>query len=366
MGDDPSIVAGRQCLKCDLPARYYSVNPKQAVYCRDCYLSMIHHKFSYVIGKNRVFRDGNKRSVIVVWRGSPSDNFLLHCVEMGVSQNPHKRMEAKPVVVVILESVDLERFKIEYGAAKERELQMAEKWDWKFVPLYGIFGEDVEFLEELRFDEEKASTLRSLIGKSSAKSDRLELKSLLTELLVYKVALKLGIDKVMTSDSADLTAQKSFDAICFGRGAKIAQLASALDTRFPGVTIIRPLRDITDADIGLSLRLASDAEPTVALNPQVAVKARTIQGLNADFLSRLQVSGFPSTLSSVIMTSTKVEAPPVPQPNHPCLLCLDPCPIDKTEDSVRQLCPSCSRLLAAIPSVPESFYQAIQIGSPAR
>uniref|UniRef100_A0AC34G5Q1 Uncharacterized protein n=1 Tax=Panagrolaimus sp. ES5 TaxID=591445 RepID=A0AC34G5Q1_9BILA len=98
MGDDPSIVGKRKCLKCDLPAAYYSQNPKQAVYCRECFITMVHHKFSYVLGKNRVFKDGSSKDVLLVWKDSIPDDFLLETVKTGVNQDVHKRLEAQPQV----------------------------------------------------------------------------------------------------------------------------------------------------------------------------------------------------------------------------------------------------------------------------
>uniref|UniRef100_A0AC34FBY4 Uncharacterized protein n=1 Tax=Panagrolaimus sp. ES5 TaxID=591445 RepID=A0AC34FBY4_9BILA len=154
----------------------------------------------------------------------------------------------------------------------------------------------------------------------------------------------------MVSDCAEKTAQNSFDALCFGRGSSISQLTAPIDTRFPTVSIIRPLREIYDAEIKMVLRLESmlkDFENSQL--DQVQVKSsKTVQDMNVEFLSKLQANGFPSTLTSVVSTSSKIRAPPNSAAIHSCCLCYE-----KTESI--DYCPACDRLLQAIPNFPDEL-----------
>jgi hypothetical protein len=351
MGDDPAIIAKRKCLKCDLPAAYYSQNPKQAVYCKQCFINMVHHKFSYVLGKNRIFKDGSSKDVLLVWKDSLPDNFLLETVKTGVNQDVHKRLEAQPQVLVILESAQTEQLKAEYEKALKRKDELNMPWQWNFIHFSEVFKQDIEFIyDEPTIDQGKASVLKYLFGKASAKNDRLEFKRLLTELLIYRAAKALKIEKVMVSDCAEKTAQNSFDALCFGRGSSISQLTAPVDTRFPTVSIIRPLREIYDAEIKLVLRLESllnDFEE-IKLDQVHLKSSKTVQEMNVEFLSKLQASGFPSTLTSVVSTSSKIRAPPNSAAINSCCLCYEKC------ESI-DYCPACDRLLKAIPSFPDEL-----------
>ena len=160
----------------------------------------------------------------------------------------------------------------------------------------------------------------------------------------------MNVTKVMVSDCAEKTAQNSFDALCFGRGASISQLTAPIDHRLPDVVFILPLRDVYQNEIKLVLQLESLLKEAENLKlDHVQIKSnRTIQDVNVDFLSNLQANGFPSTLTSVVSTSSKISAPVNPKKVNSCCLCYE-----KMEE--QDLCPACDRLLQAIPNFPEEL-----------
>lgn len=99
MGDDIKILAGRKCLKCNLSAEYYSNNPKQAVYCKNCFMTMILHKFSYTLGKNRVFKDGKSKKVIILYKKDHvGADYLLQIVKEETSPGSKPQLPAEPEV----------------------------------------------------------------------------------------------------------------------------------------------------------------------------------------------------------------------------------------------------------------------------
>ncbi|KAE9554745.1 hypothetical protein FO519_002073 [Halicephalobus sp. NKZ332] len=354
MGDDPNIVAGRKCLKCDLPALYYSVNPKQAVYCKDCFLSMVLHKFKFSLGSNKIFKGNTSKKVLLLYKsGSDADDYLVHVIRDETERvGQHNRLPAEPEVLIVLETINDEELRSLLAVLDKKLKDLEISWPVRSIHFTEVFKQDIEFVnDDYRIEERYSKLLKHLFQKSTVKSDRMELKRLLLELLVYRVAKKLQIDKVMISDTADTTSQNIFNAICFGRGALISHLSSVVDTRFPELSVIRPLREIFLSDIKLIMKLRRSVEQglgDLSVN-QVQIKSKSsVQDYNLQELTRLQTHGFPSTFTNVIQTAGKVKSTIDPEATVSCYLCFE-------VTDQKDFCGSCNRVFNAIPGFPDEL-----------
>jgi len=354
MGDDPNIIAGRKCLKCEFPALYYSVNPKQAVYCKDCFMSMVLHKFKFSLGNNKIFKGNTSKKVIILYKsGSDADNYLIQVIKEETERvGQHNRLPAEPEILVIVEALKDEELKSVLTVLHKKLSSFEISWAVKCIHFSEVFKQNIGFVDDdYRIDERYSMIMKHLFHKSTVKSDRMELKRLLSDLLVYRVLKKLEIDKVMISDTADVTSQNIFNAICFGRGVSISQLSSVADTRFPGVSIIRPLREIFLSDIKLVVKLKRSVEQGIedlSVN-QVQIKSKSsVQDYNLQELTRLQTSGFPSTFTNVIQTAGKVKPIIEPEAIQSCCICFE-------NTDQEYFCGSCDRVLSAIPGFPEEL-----------
>lgn len=93
----PSIPE-KTCVKCSNPGPYYSADKNKAVYCRDCFATMIRHKFSYSLGTNRVYKNGAKKHTLVVYVGDAKSMLLLRLIQYGMSNSNFKRLHIEPKV----------------------------------------------------------------------------------------------------------------------------------------------------------------------------------------------------------------------------------------------------------------------------
>lgn len=85
-----------KCIKCSNPGNYFGLDPKQAIYCRLCFLKMVQHKFSYSLGKNRVFKEAFLTDALFVYTGDESSALLFSLLCDGL--NSAKRLRINPSV----------------------------------------------------------------------------------------------------------------------------------------------------------------------------------------------------------------------------------------------------------------------------
>lgn len=186
--------------------------------------------------------------------------------------------------------------------------------------------------------------MQQLMGSLKSESLRLEFVSLLQTLAVWQAAETLSVNRVVMPDYAESLANASFNALCFGRctfldarllgvlsrednvnprnlAPSLGEMTKVVDARHPQVELIRPLREVCEKEIHLVNEFEHSDE--YALNPS-AEPARYrpgegIQPLTSNFISDLQSSGFPATITTILSVSTKVE--PREKGDRKCRLC---------------------------------------------
>lgn len=73
---------------------------KKDLYCEECFISNVNHKFRACIGKNKIL-SGNENVLICLSEG-PDSVVLLDLIYDGISLNNHKRLWITPKVLHVI------------------------------------------------------------------------------------------------------------------------------------------------------------------------------------------------------------------------------------------------------------------------
>ncbi|VDN02972.1 unnamed protein product [Thelazia callipaeda] len=338
---------GRKCIKCPEKATLCSTDVKQAVYCKSCFILMVKHKFRSTIGKRRLYKDGEKRETLVIYDGTNAGAFLLSVISEDLQVNKHKRLALVPTVMVLMKEVNKEKIDI-----IKRDLEVIKeciKTPWIYVHIAAIFdstfepqtSSDICGIEY--FIALQISDWIRLLASCSSLSIREEIECLCTNILCVRIARKLQIDKVMLPLSADVLAAKTLSSLAFARGPSVFHIANVIDKRY-GVKLIRPLREISEKEMGLVNRFeGSDKYILNFESCRVDVNAdrQSLQSVSRYFINTLVADGFTGTVTTILSTVNKVQGPA--RNINRCPLCASTFSSDGSQRSL--YCFSCSSLL---------------------
>ncbi|KAL3116018.1 hypothetical protein niasHT_007318 [Heterodera trifolii] len=336
---------------------------------------MIRQKFAFCLGKNRVFKDQQRRDVLIVCYSNDFKSLqLLRLVrEATTDQNVHKRLRLKAQILYLSNAVSL--FNLTQDAENCRLLSenFPNDWIWHFAHESAILNEDFRNKDQevirnslLRYDE--------LFALCLSNSVRNEFKRLLRTKLIYCLSeMEFQCSTVLLPDTADELANDVLNALCFGRVASLSHMASMLDDRFEPVQIVRPFRDISSRELEAMHNIEQDesSKPVLAsCSTESGVDESncknkcdgSLQALTADFISELRTGGFPATVSTILSVSIKIDNKTV---GRNCGLCYDQFETDEYSDDNwktthtwnEKICQICSQLIAS--SGPK-FKQSIQ------
>uniref|UniRef100_F1LA40 Cytoplasmic tRNA 2-thiolation protein 2 n=1 Tax=Ascaris suum TaxID=6253 RepID=F1LA40_ASCSU len=135
----------RKCVKCSEMGTLTGLDPTNAIYCKHCFINMVKHKFSSMIGKKRLYKDGEKRETLIVFEGDSPSALLISLVAQGLKADVHKRLTLIPTVLVLLTVTHEETINsIKHQIASFRETINAR---WIFAHISAIFCSIDEFGE---------------------------------------------------------------------------------------------------------------------------------------------------------------------------------------------------------------------------
>ncbi|VDM24626.1 unnamed protein product [Toxocara canis] len=313
----------RKCVKCPEPGTLAGLDPSKASYCKPCFIQMVKHKFSSTIGKRRLYKDGEKRETLIVFEGDGPSAFLLSLISQGLRADAHKRLTLIPTVIywydyanhmesisvmVLLTVTDEEAI----AFVKRRVENFKDVVDarWIFVHISSIFG-NFDDLDELNSigNVESIAKWERVLNACLTESVRSEFVRLSRALICVRVARRLGVNKVMMSDSADNLAKCVIYSLAFARGSSISCLSGAVDKTYPHVSIIRPLREISNKEIALLNRFENSDRFIIHVDGSENCKhGLSVQSATSEFVDNLQVEGFRATITTILSTATKLQS----------------------------------------------------------
>lgn len=334
----------RKCVKCPQMATFCSTDAKKAVYCKSCFIQMVKHKFSSAIGKRRLYKDGEQRETLVVYDGTNAGAFLLSLVSQGLRADAHKRLTLVPTIMVLLKETD----EAVIGSIK-KEVELIKQCieaPWIYVHIAAVFESNICDPQTSSIcGIDHISQWAQLLTSCSSSSTREEMEYLCLNMLCVRIAQKLDVHKVMLSMSADELATTTLSSLALARGPSVFHEVNVVDKRHADVTLIRPLREITEKEIALVNRF--EGSDRYILNVRKSrVKAnddeQSLQSVSRDFISDLVMNGFTGTVTTILSIANKVQAPATNRAR--CVLCASTYSADEGE----KYCFSCISVLEQV------------------
>jgi cytoplasmic tRNA 2-thiolation protein 2 len=311
-------MTNRRCVKCPEMGVLSGLDPKKAVYCRACFMQMVMHKFRSTIGRQRLFKDSESRKTVIDYDGTPAAAFLLAMIRAGLSADAHKRLQLQPIVVAVV--TKLERQEMDAVIERVGAIKSYLACDWHVVHLAAVLCDDFQDLlcsTERCPGIDQLDRLTRLLSSLQTNSARTEMKNLLRTALLYRLTEALHVSKVMTPDTADRLAKRSLSSVALGRGAQMSDDTAVFDKRHSKVAIVRPIKELSDKEVGIFNRFEQLDQMTVVVGDPERPPAG-IQSVTDSFVSHLQ-AGFHSTLTTVLSSASKVKT--VSTSRNRCALC---------------------------------------------
>lgn len=92
----------KKCLKCTNFGEFNGFGSSaKSLYCRDCFIKMVRHKFDYALGKNRVFNYTQSTEAILVYdpfKAESASVFLLSVFRTTILDKQSKNHRVIPHV----------------------------------------------------------------------------------------------------------------------------------------------------------------------------------------------------------------------------------------------------------------------------
>uniref|UniRef100_A0A1I8ASW7 Cytoplasmic tRNA 2-thiolation protein 2 n=1 Tax=Steinernema glaseri TaxID=37863 RepID=A0A1I8ASW7_9BILA len=294
----------RTCVKCPEPGIYHGLDARKAIYCEPCFIAMVKHKFSSTIGKKRIFKGDALKDTLIVYEGNLSSAFMLWLIQQGLALDAHKKLQLHPVVLVLLtQSSEREIEEFVRHATVVRDILHT---NWYFVHVSALLDDEFQ-PSTLSPSLNTLQEWNKLCASFKSSTARMEFARLCRTAICLRTAELLGVDKVMFGDSADRLSKDCLNALCLGRGSSLGDIAGVIDKRHPNVVIIRPLRDISELEIGVVNNLHDNERLVFNKNKEVSSK-KAVQPLSEGLIEDLQNNGFKSTITTILSVASKVKA----------------------------------------------------------
>ncbi|KAG0181848.1 Cytoplasmic tRNA 2-thiolation protein 2 [Apophysomyces sp. BC1034] len=208
------------------------------------------------------------------------------------------------------------------------EFAGGELFDKTFEAVSGSSNDDYEYFVRTTKDSslgnvDRLKCLFSNISKNTAKED---LYWHIKMAMLVSVARREGCSFIYLADSSTRQAIKMISMTAKGRGYSTPMdIGVANDTCFKDIVIIRPMKDMLSKEIGLYNRFCGLDKYVIAptdWTTKMPAKS-SIDRLTEGFLVTLE-RDFPSTVSTISRTASKLTVPSDMDVTKKCAICLMP------------------------------------------
>jgi len=321
-----------KCRKCLIENGNVVLREKD-VYCKNCFMPMVTHKFRAALGKSKLVNKGERTLVCV--SGSLSSVSLLHLVWTGLQLSTHKRLTLDPVIVYIDESM-----LFNYPKDQQNRIQeLFEKYDlpYHIVSFATVLYADDCLNNDTNIDHYngKLQNVFNNILDLTLKEDML---MKLRKHAIIKLARLFKCTRILTAENEHKLSIRLLSNVALGRGSQIA-LDIGLSVNDKNVDndssliTIRPLRNFSAKEISYYV-LFNKLEDFVHSNFLTATNEdESIQKTTEEFVNNLQVD-FPSTVSTIFRTGEKISEKT--SATAYCLLCQGIMEVDMPPSSAMQ------------------------------
>lgn len=255
--DDLVCEDNKVCLKCKVfdPVVFLR---SDGVYCRECFILRITHKFRLEFGKSHLIRDNEK--VFILTEYNKYSFVLLHLINEGISKQAKKKLRFVPLCVFIID----DDFK---GSIEEFKTQFINPINSFGLPICiyhvnQIYKKDLEPLYS-NIDEFKQINSSNYENQDDQSIDmknqtsKTTFRNILRKQLLVKIATKLGISKIITSENADQLAANMIMNVIEGRGDQLSYEMGFVDNRYNEFSFVRPMKNFTTVEVDAYIQLYS-------------------------------------------------------------------------------------------------------------
>jgi len=291
-------------------------------YCKNCFLTSVHHKFRSTLGKNKAMRPGDL--VCVSYSGGTASTSLVHLLKTGI-ESDQKKLLFKPSVLHVDEGAVFNLDPDQRLNNIREKLNYIADFEFKvYVSLLEDPTRVVEFIADGDFDipiqGDLVTELYDSIQNIKEASAKQEFLANLRRQAIVQGAQKMGCEKVFTAENATKISIDLLSGVSLGKGGNLAQETGFRDHRNENMMVLRPLRDVPGKELALYAqfhRLKMFTDKTLGTGENSLF---SIQKLTEEFLIGLQ-NDFPGTLSTVFRTSDKLQMQEEKDDLPRCIIC---------------------------------------------
>lgn len=317
MIEDPKTteIIDEVCKKCNVEKSVIKLPFKESQ-CTQCFLTYVRHKFKASLGTTKIIRSGS--TVLLSFNAGPESTCLLDMIRFSYElEGAWKRLNFDTILVYVDENIvtddgmDLsKRFK------RIEEVNILLEQYPKFKCYYssiGGFTNNLPLINEVTIAqvEEVISSEQiflKTLNLTTSLSSRQDLIVTSRNDVLRQIASKLSCKYVFISDIALTLAKRLLSNISLGRGSSVANDVAFCDDHIDSVKFIRPIRDISVAEIAGYIKFNNiktlDSQKEYGSD---CGQFASIQNLTSNFVDGLQVN-FSSTVSTVYRTCSKISS----------------------------------------------------------
>ncbi|KAI7868785.1 hypothetical protein BDF14DRAFT_1790886 [Spinellus fusiger] len=342
------------CCKCKTESA--AVLIRHAYYCRSCFIFVFVGKYRSIITKSRSIAR-NRGKVLLACSGGLSSLTMTHLTHEFRRVEPHEKKKVQLLGPAVLCHLDESAL---FGTENTSErLEKMAKEKYPEIPFVSYRMEDVlsasEFTDSPHFEKTLKSTtnnrnsdyehyvqliqkstrsteessvdaLRRLFGHINKNTAKGDLHWHMKMAMLVFIARREGCSYIFMGDSSTRQAIKMIAMTSKGRGYSVPMDVSVENTTsFEDIVIIRPMKDMLAKEIGFYSHFCGlDAYAIAPVHWETGLPAKTsIDKLTEEFITTLD-RDFPSTVSTISRTASKLTPPKNVDLNRRCAMCLMP------------------------------------------
>ncbi|KHJ97778.1 hypothetical protein OESDEN_02248 [Oesophagostomum dentatum] len=224
-------------------------------------------------------------------------------IEDAMKQTHFKRLMIEPSFLLFISCTDTSTIRL--IIERLSVLRQALPCTYYIVHLAAVFG-DIDIADDgTCHGLQYLPKLEEFYNAFRLAASREEAARILKIRLFQKLSRYTGISKIMVACSSDELAQLMITQLCFGRGGCVSKMTDVVEKTPSGTTFIRPLRDVSSAEMATALRLenienyvlfpessANNNEAPSSLHVWEAPEKGSVQRMSSAYLEHFVEEGF--------------------------------------------------------------------------
>ncbi|XP_068626865.1 cytoplasmic tRNA 2-thiolation protein 2 [Battus philenor] len=275
---------------------------KEHVYCNDCFMTNINHKFRACIGKNKILSSNEK--VLICVTGGQSSTVLMDLVFNGLSQENHKKLRISPIFLHLTgfgKKDDLKAAEIVINQCRKYNFNVYVVNICKFHLQGGNTLPNVNCLSEISnyTENDLRTNLNDILCKMTP-TTKSDVETKIKHDNFIRIAKELKCNYVFTAETTTTLAVNLLSNLSIGRGSQVEDDIGFCDKRDKNIKVLRPMKDITEEELQHYIKIRDLIHISVK-----DIKFNSLQSVIKHFVKDLH-ENFPATVSTICKTADKI------------------------------------------------------------